>query len=53
VTRAVTAAALLRAREVVIERLRRLGAHILDVPAERIGPALISAYLDLKRRELL
>ena len=53
VTGAVTAAALLRAREVVIERLRRLGAHILDVPAERIGPALISAYLDLKRRELL
>ncbi|HEY5290489.1 MAG TPA: DUF58 domain-containing protein, partial [Caulobacteraceae bacterium] len=53
VTRAVTAAALLKNREVVIERLRRLGAQILDAPAARIGPALISAYLDLKRRELL
>jgi uncharacterized protein (DUF58 family) len=53
VTRAVTAAALLRNREVVIERLRRLGAHILDTRAERLGPALISAYLDLKKRELL
>jgi uncharacterized protein (DUF58 family) len=53
VTRAVTAAALLRSREVVIERLRRLGVQILDAPAARIGPALISAYLDLKRRELL
>jgi uncharacterized protein (DUF58 family) len=53
VTRAVTAAALLRAREVVIERLRRLGAHILEARAGRIGPALISAYLDLKRQELL
>jgi len=53
VTRAVTAAALLRNREVVIERLRRLGVHILDAPAARIGPSLISAYLDLKRREML
>ncbi|HEY1448118.1 MAG TPA: DUF58 domain-containing protein [Caulobacteraceae bacterium] len=53
VTRAVTAAALLRSREVVIERLRRLGAQIIDAPVARIGPALISAYLDLKRRELL
>jgi uncharacterized protein (DUF58 family) len=53
VTRAVTAAALLRSREVVIERLRRLGVQIIDAPAARIGPALISAYLDLKRRELL
>jgi uncharacterized protein (DUF58 family) len=53
VTRAVTAAALLRGREVVIERLRRLGVQILDTRAERVGPALISAYLDLKKRELL
>jgi uncharacterized protein (DUF58 family) len=53
VTRAVTAATLLRSREVVIERLRRLGAQIIDAPVARIGPALISAYLDLKRRELL
>ncbi|HWD68538.1 MAG TPA: DUF58 domain-containing protein [Caulobacteraceae bacterium] len=53
VTRAVTAANLLRDRGVVIERLRRLGAHILDAPSAQVGPALISAYLDLMRKELL
>jgi uncharacterized protein (DUF58 family) len=53
VTRSVTAASLLRSREVVIGRLRRLGVQIIDAPAARIGPALISTYLDLKRRELL
>ena len=53
VSRAVTARALLTSRDVVIERLRRLGAQIVDAPAARSGPALISAYLDLKRRDLL
>lgn len=53
VTRSVTAATLLRSREVVVGRLRRLGVQIIDAPAARIGPTLISAYLDLKRRELL
>jgi len=53
VSRAVTAAALLRSRGIVIERLRRLGAHVVDAPAGRIGAALISAYLDLKRRDLM
>ncbi len=53
ISRAVTAEALMRERDVVAGRLRRLGAHIVDAPAERLGPALISAYLDLKRRELL
>jgi len=53
VTRAVTAAGLLKARDVVLERLRRLGVHIVDAPVARLGPTLISAYLDLKRRELM
>jgi len=53
VSRAVTAEALLRGRDVVAARLRRLGAHIIDAPADRIGAALISGYLDLKRRDLL
>lgn len=53
VTRAVVAAGLLRERDVVIARLRRLGAHIVEAPAARIGPALINAYVDLMRRELL
>ena len=53
VSRAVVAQALLREREVVIERLRRMGVQILEAPAGRIGPALLARYLDLKRRDLL
>jgi len=53
VSRAVTAAALLQSRAVVVERLRRLGVHILDAPAAGVGAALITAYLDLKREPTL
>lgn len=53
VSRAVTAATLLRERELVIHRLRRTGAQILDAPLGQVGPRLLNAYLDLKRRDLL
>lgn len=53
VSRAVVADTLLREREVVVNRLRRLGVQIVEAPAERLGPALLNAYLDLKRRDLL
>ena len=53
VSRAVTAEALLRERDIVIARLTRMGAHIVDAPAASIGPALLSAYIDLKQRDLL
>src|SRR5260221_9957173 len=53
VSRAVTVDALLKGRDVVAARLRRLGAHIVDTPSDKIGPSLISAYLDLKRRDLM
>jgi uncharacterized protein (DUF58 family) len=53
VSRAVFAVSLLRERDLVISRLRRLGVHIVEARAERIGPAVINAYLDLKRRDLL
>jgi uncharacterized protein (DUF58 family) len=53
VSRAVTADALLKERDVVIARLARMGAHIVDAPAAAVGPALLSAYIDLKRRDLL
>lgn len=53
VSRAVAAAALLRERELVISRLRRLGALIVDAPVGAVGPRLLNAYLDLKRRDLL
>jgi uncharacterized protein (DUF58 family) len=53
VSRAAVAAALMREREVVIERLRRLGVQIIETPADRIGPALLARYFELKRRDLL
>ncbi len=53
VSRAVIADALLREREVVITRLRRLGVEIVDAPAERVGVSLLNAYLEVKRRNVL
>lgn len=53
VSRAVVAATLLRERDVVLGRLRRLGAHIVEAPADRLGPEALNMYLDLKRRDLL
>ena len=53
VSRAVISSTLLREREVVIGRLRRLGVQVLDAPVERLGPELLNAYLELKRRDLL
>jgi len=53
VSRAAVAAALAQEREVVIERLRRLGAHIVEASVSDLGPAVVARYLDLKRRDLL
>ena len=53
VSRAVTAEALLRERDLVIARLVRMGAQIVDAPVESISSALLSAYVDLKLKDLL
>lgn len=53
VTRTVTAAALLKERLLVITRLRHLGVHVVESEHDRVGERLVSAYLDLKRRNLL
>ena len=53
VARSVVAGSLLRERELVLNRLRRMGVHIVEAPADRIGPDVLNAYLDLKRRDLL
>ncbi|WP_374470643.1 DUF58 domain-containing protein [Phenylobacterium sp.] len=53
VSRAVVAQALLRQRDAVVGRLKRLGAQIVEAPAGELGPALVGAYLDTKRRELV
>ena len=53
VTRAVTAAALLRDRQVALLRLRHLGAHVIEAPHAKVADHLVAAYIDLKRRDLL
>ena len=53
VSRAVTAAALLRERTLVLTRLRHLGVHVVEAAANQAGPALVQAYLDIKRRSLI
>ena len=53
VTRAVIAERLLRQRQAVSVRLKRLGAQIVDAPAEGLSAALLNGYLDVKRRGLI
>ncbi|MEO7634954.1 MAG: DUF58 domain-containing protein [Sphingomicrobium sp.] len=53
VTRAVTAAMLLKERRVVITRLRHLGVHVIESEHDRVNERLVQGYLDLKRRNLL
>lgn len=53
VTRAVTAAGLLRDRLLVLTRLRHLGVHVVEAPFDKLGERLVAAYADLKRRGLL
>ncbi len=49
---AVVAGDFVRERTIVLERLRRAGAHCLDAPADRFTMALLNRYLDIKRKEL-
>jgi uncharacterized protein (DUF58 family) len=53
VTRAVTAAGLLKDRLLALTRLRHLGAHVIESEYDRIGERLVQGYVDLKRRNLL
>jgi uncharacterized protein (DUF58 family) len=50
VTRSVIAHSLITEKELVLSRLSRLGAEIINAPAGRIGPALLNRYLELKRQ---
>ena len=49
VSRAVIAESIVRERDIVLERLRRLGVVIVDVPVERITSGLLDVYLAIKR----
>ena len=49
---AVVAGDFARERHVVLERLRRAGAHCIDTAPAGFSMALVNRYLDIKRREL-
>jgi uncharacterized protein (DUF58 family) len=49
--RSVVAGGLLRDREVVLRRLRRMGIYPIDAAPAAVTPRLINTYLDIKRRE--
>jgi uncharacterized protein (DUF58 family) len=53
VTRAVTAAALLRDRRLALTRLQHLGVHVIESDYDKVGEQLVAGYIDLKRRNLL
>ncbi len=53
VSRAVIAERLLKQREAVTARLRRLGAQIVDAPMDSLPTALLNSYFDVKRRGLV
>lgn len=53
VTRAITAADLLKDRQVVITRLQHLGVHVVESEYDRVSERLVQSYLDLKKRDLL
>ena len=49
VSRAVLADGMLRERNLVTTKLKRLGVNVIDVPVDKIGAGLIDAYLTVKR----
>ena len=51
VSRAVIAHQLLHERDIVLTRLRRMGVHIVNTTREQLGPELVRAYDELRRRE--
>lgn len=50
---AVAAAQIHKERQLVLDQLRRMGVVCLDVAPDALTPALVSAYLDIKARELI
>mgnify|MGYP000125202869 CR=1 FL=1 len=53
IAKSVVADDFLRDRQVVFERLRRLGVHCIQAPAASISAALVERYLEIKHQELI
>lgn len=50
---ATVAAELLRDRRVVLARLRRMGAHVLEVPPQGLASGLLATYVRIKRQGMI
>jgi uncharacterized protein (DUF58 family) len=53
VTRAITAADLLKDRHLVTSRLQHLGVHVVESEYDKVSERLVQSYLELKKRDLL
>ena len=53
VTRAITAASLLKERQVVVAELRQLGVDLVEAQHEQVPVQIAEAYLQIKRRDRL
>jgi uncharacterized protein (DUF58 family) len=53
VARAVIADTLLQERELVLLKLQRLGAQVIEARPEHFGADLVSRYIEIKRREMI
>jgi uncharacterized protein (DUF58 family) len=53
VHRAVVAGEMMHDREVVLQRLRQLGAQVVDCGVDELAVDLVDRYLAVKRRELV
>jgi uncharacterized protein (DUF58 family) len=51
--RAVIAHDLVREREVVLRRLRRIGASVIDAAPGEVSVQLVNRYLEIRRREMI
>ena len=53
ITRSITAASLLKERQLTINRLRHLGVHVIESEHDKVGERLVAGYIELKQRNLL
>jgi len=53
VIRSVVAGDFIKDRRIVLEKIRRMGIHCLDVPSNQMHGRLINKYMEIKRHELI
>ena len=53
VIRSVVAGDFIKDRRIVLEKIRRMGIHCLDVPSNEMHGRLINKYMEIKRHELI